>query len=163
MNDKDVLKTLQSVSFVHDMEAEHLSELAAISKVVHFPRGKVIFRESDRVEDVYLIAQGRVSVIVCTPNVGCRHVSEVLDGELLGWSPLLRREHVSATARAVDPTTAIVTDGKAILKLCAEKPAFGFELMRRTAEVLAQRLGDTRLKLLDASGMELPEVVLESD
>ncbi len=35
--------------------------------------------------------------------------------------------------------------------------------MRRTAEVLAQRLGDTRLKLLDASGMELPEVVLESD
>ena len=163
MTDKDVFQTLASVSFVQDIEPEQLRELAAISQVVHFPRGRVIFHESDLLKDVYLIAQGRVSVSVCTPKLGCRFVTEVGDGELLGWSPLLRRKHVSATAHAKEPTTAVVIDGSAVLKLCSDKPELGFELMRRTAEVLAQRLGDTRLKLLDSVGMNLPEVVLESD
>jgi hypothetical protein len=35
--------------------------------------------------------------------------------------------------------------------------------MHRAAQVLAQRLGATRLQLLDMTGQRLPEVVLESD
>ena len=58
---------------------------------------------------------------------------------------------------------AVAGNGKAALKLCAEDPEFGFEFMRRAAQVLAERLAATRMQLLEMGGVRLPEVAIESD
>jgi CRP-like cAMP-binding protein len=65
---------------------------------------------------------------------------------------------MTATARALAPTRLVALDASQVLALCHHDPAFGFTLMRRTAQALAARLSATRLQLLDVYRQELPVV-----
>lgn len=163
MSDKTILELLRGVSFLHDIADEHLERLAAISRKVEFPARKEVFHEHDSAEDVFLITRGRVSLVICAPKVGCRQLMEVGAGELISWSPLVARARLSDSAQTLVPTTVIAINGKAALELCAADPVFGFEFMRRAAQVLAERLAATRLQLLEMGGVRLPEVAIESD
>jgi CRP-like cAMP-binding protein len=159
----DIAQTLRGVEFFHDIAAEYLQRVAAISKIVEFPARHDIFREHEPAKDVFILISGRVSLVICAPTVGCRQLMEVSDGELIGWSPLVGRSRLSDTARTLTPTKAIAMDGDQILALCAKDPRFGFEFMHRAAQTLASRLSATRIQLLKMGGEHLPQVQMESD
>jgi|GEM_PF-1020128 len=163
MNVAEILSVLKRIDFLHGLPEDDLRELARISRADEYPRHHVIFEELDLTKDVYFIVSGVVSLVICTPHVGCRHLTEVRAGELLGWSPLIHQHRTSAMARTLEPTRVLTIDGEKLLEFCRENTAFGFEFMLRTVEVLAQRLRSTRMQLLDTGGVRLPEVVLESD
>ena len=99
-----------------------------------------------------MIVSGHVSLVSCDPDVGCRELMTVTDGELIGWSPLLGRLLLSDSARTMTATKALAIDGQQVLDLCRDDPEFGFEFMHRTAQVLAERLDATRLQHLRMSG-----------
>jgi CRP/FNR family transcriptional regulator, cyclic AMP receptor protein len=160
---RDLAKTLRDVEFFHGIANEHLERVAAISKIVEFPAHHVIFREDEPAKDVFIIIGGRVSLAFCAPTFGCRQLTEVGTGELIGWSPLVGRLRLSDTAQTMTPANAIAMDGQRILALCAEDPKFGFEFMHRAAQTLASRLNATRLQLFKMNGLLLPEVQIESD
>jgi CRP-like cAMP-binding protein len=163
MSDPTVFETLRGIEFFRGIADEHLERFAKISQPVEFPLHSYIFREKDRAKNVYLIVSGRVSLIICDPDVGCRELMTVSDGDLIGWSPLLGRKLLSDTARTMTATKAFAIDGEQVLALCREDPQFGFEFMHRAAQVLAERLSATRLQHLRMSGRQLPNVQIESD
>lgn len=163
MSDKTVLELLSGAEFFADMAEEHLQRLAEISRCAEYPAHVDIFHEDERAKDVYVIITGRVSLVICTPKVGCRQLMQVTNGEMIGWSPLVGRARLSDTAHTLEPTTAIVIDGDRILALCAEQPQFGFEFIYRVAKVLAERLRATRMQLLDICGVSLPSYHTETD
>ena len=163
MTDTAIMDALRGVEFFHDIEDEHLERLAEIAQQVDFPAHSEIFHEHELAKNVYVIIRGKVSLVICTPKVGCRKLMEVNDGELFGWSPLIGRARLTDTARTLTPTTAVALDGAQVLALCADDTEFGFEFMLRTAKALAQRLSATRLQLLEMSGVHLPKVAIESD
>lgn len=163
MTDQTVLDTLRGIEFFHDIADEHLARLAAIAEPVEFSPNEVIFREQEQAKNVYLIISGQVSLICCDPDVGCRSLATVSDGQLIGWSPLVGRKLLSDTARTVTATKAFAVDGEQVLALCRDDPEFGFEFMHRVAQVLAARLFATRMQHLRMSGHELPDVQIESD
>lgn len=163
MSEARVLETLRGVEFFHGIADQHLEKLAKIARLAEFPANTNIFRENDSAKDMYLIISGQVSLVICQPNVGCRQLMEVGAGELIGWSPLVARPRLSDTARTLTPTQVIAFDGEQALAFCSEDPRFGFEFMSRVARVLAERLSATRMKLLEMSGFQLPDVQLESD
>lgn len=163
MNDPSVLETLRGVAFLQDLPQEHLEELASIARTVEFPARRAIFSEFDAAQEVYLIVSGNVSVVACEPDVGCRQLTTIGGGELLGWSPVLERSRMSATAQTLTPTKALVFNGEKLRSLCKKNAALGYEFMHRVAGVLADRLFATRAHLFKLSGRHLPEVVLESD
>ena len=163
MSDPSVFETLRDHKFFAGIGEEHLQRLAEIARPVKFPPSSIIFHEKDKAKDVFLIVSGQVSLISCDPDVGCRELMSVTDGELIGWSPLLGRLLLSDTARTTTATTALAVDGEEVLALCREDPQFGFEFMHRAAEVLAKRLNATRLQHLRMSGHQLPDVQIESD
>src|SRR5438105_3759588 len=68
----------------------------------------------------------------------------------------LQERSDSRTARVVHPARLTALEAAPLLSLCEHAPRLGFELMRRTARALSQRLGATRLQLLDVYGHELP-------
>ena len=78
-------------------------------------------------------------------------------GELLGWSPLLGIEHLTATARTLVPTSALQITGAEIRSLCEDHPRFGFEFMRCAALALGKRLNATRMQLLNLYDVESQE------
>ena len=163
MSKEKILEALRGMEFFRGIGDEHLQHLAGISRLIEFPAHSTIFRENELGSDVYVVINGRVSLVICAPKVGCRTLMEVGDGELIGWSPLVGRPRLSDTAHTVTATSAIAIKGEQLLTLCGEHPQFGFEFMHRAAQVLAQRLAATRIQMVKMTGRQLPEVVLESD
>jgi CRP-like cAMP-binding protein len=154
MNGSSLVEALRATEFLRGISDEHLVLLAAVSQLAVFPAGQTIFREGDLAADALLITEGRVSLEVCGPGTGCRRILTVSQGELLGWSPLLQQARLTATARAMTPTTAIRIPAGPAITLCESDPRLGYELMRRTALVLSKRLSAARLQLLDVFGTE---------
>jgi CRP-like cAMP-binding protein len=55
-------------------------------------------------------------------------------------------------ARAVEVTRAIALDGKCLREKCQEDHDLGYEIMKRFALIIAERLEATRLQLMDIYG-----------
>ena len=157
MSDPQVLNMLRQLHLLEGVSEEHLEELAAIAHCVDIPEGKTIFREGEAATTVYLIVSGRVALDIYAPGVGCKRILTVTEGELLGWSPLLDAEQLTATARTIVPTRTIAIAGEDIRALCQDHPRFGYDFMRCTALALGKRLSATRLQLLNLYGEDLPK------
>ena len=158
MSEPTLLEVLHRIRFLDGIAEEDLHRIASVARLQSYRTGTVLFREGDRITQIFLISQGNVALEVGVPGYGARRIHTVGAGELLGWSPVLDQGPMTATGRALAPTDVVAIDAFQVLALCHQDPNFGFAFMRRTARALAQRLNATRLQLLDVYGTELPEV-----
>lgn len=162
MSASETLPLLRGHAFFEGMDERHLKALAERCRVVEFPIRTTIFEEFERAKEVYFVVDGQISIAICDAS-GCRQITMVGQGEMLGWSPLIGRSRLFDTARTATKVKAVAFDGDELLAYCRENPEFGFEVMRRTAVVLGERLAATRIQLLELSGVHFPEIALESD
>lgn len=154
----EVIDAVKGHALFDGLDEAQLQKLADIAQCVEFPEHKLIFREGDAATDVFFVTSGSVALEICARGRGCRRILTVGEGELLGWSPVLEQQRLSATARAQTATQAIQMNGRQILTICEHDPRFGYEFMKRAALALAKRLSATRLQLLDVYGEEMPQV-----
>lgn len=154
MTEKNLVSALKEVEFLEGLEDEFIEMVASLAEPIEFENGKVIFREGDAADCVYLIGSGSVSLEVCAPAIGCRRILTIGAGNLLGWSPVLGQSRLTSTARTLAPTQAYRIKASQILALCEHNPRFGYVFMRRVAIGLAKRLSAARLQLLNVFGSE---------
>ena len=69
--------------------------------------------------------------------------------QILGWSWLISPYRWHFLARAVEDSTILEFDGSAILAHCDEDPKFGYELLKRFAGLMSERLEAARQKMMD--------------
>lgn len=158
MADASIRDELRSLHFLNGLPDEDLERVAAAADRVQHPANAIIFREGQSSPYVYVVAVGSVALEICAPGQGCRRIHTVGPGELLGWSPLLGREPMTATARSITPVALIRLDAAQLVSSFDEHPRFGYELMKKAALALAARLNATRLHLMDVYRAELPPV-----
>ena len=156
--ENNLLSILRDIQFLHDLPDQYLEPLASIASLRDYQAGAIAFREGQKETRVYLIVNGVVALEFCTPGQGCKRFQTVGAGELLGWSPILGLNEVTATARVLEPSRLVVIEARQLAALCEHNPRFGYEFLRRTALALSQRLNATRLQLLDVYRHELPVV-----
>jgi CRP-like cAMP-binding protein len=157
----DLIADLRGIHALDGMPDELLEELSRAARDVDLPAGSVIFRQGDPAQAAYLLVSGQVALEICTAGEGCKRILTVAGGELLGWSPALGQQQMTATARALSDVRAIELDGTRLLAACEHNPRLGFEFMKRTALALAKRLSATRLQLLNLYGPEMAPVADE--
>lgn len=116
---------------------------------VRFKAGEYILREGDPANTFYLVREGRVAVEVFAPQREPIIVSTLGVGEIIGWSWLLPPFQWKFHAHAVEDTRAIALDGKCLRTKCEENHDLGYEVLKRFARIMEQRLEATRLQLLD--------------
>jgi CRP-like cAMP-binding protein len=68
---------------------------------------------------------------------------------VLGWSWLLPPYEYHHSARALEVTEVVALDGKALRERCEADHDLGYELMKRFALVIVQRLAATRARFLN--------------
>ena len=68
---------------------------------------------------------------------------------MLGWSWLFPPFAWNFQARAVEPTEVIALSGGHLLSSAERGHEFGYELMKRVAQVVIKRLQSARKQLLD--------------
>jgi CRP-like cAMP-binding protein len=119
---------------------------------VRFNAGETIFREGEDADKFYLIRQGKVALETAVPQRGSVIIQTLGEGEVLGWSWLVAPYRWRFDARATELTRAIALDGKCLRGRSEEDHDLGYELMKRAAQIMEQRLQAARLQLLDVYG-----------
>jgi CRP/FNR family cyclic AMP-dependent transcriptional regulator len=144
---------LASQPFLKGLSERLLNLLAAEAMPVDFKAGTVIFNAGSPANRFYLLTSGEVVL----ESPGDQRDDErkpvvigtVGAGEVLGWSWLFAPYYWMFEARAVTPVRAIFFYGSRLREQCETDHELGYQLMKRTSEVVIGRLQATRRRLLE--------------
>jgi CRP/FNR family cyclic AMP-dependent transcriptional regulator len=146
----DTLKPiLAQHSFFEELQPAYLDLLVGCASNVRFASGTYLFRQGEEASHFYLIRHGRIALEIHSPQRSPIVVETLEEGDILGWSWLIPPHLWRFDARVVDATRAIALDGKCLRTKCEENHDLGYELLKRFAHIVTQRLEATRLQLLD--------------
>ncbi len=153
---REIASILKECPLLADFPPAALRRLAPATEIKSLDAGKTIFREGRTSDEVYVVRDGRVSLEVCAPGVGCRRILSVGPGELLGWSPILESDQpLTATARTIEPSELLVLNATALRAIFEEHPELGYRFLQQLARAIARRLTATRMQLLNLYGEEM--------
>jgi len=139
--------------FFKGMKKEYLELLAGCASNVRFEAGEFILREGKVANACYLIRQGKVSLEVLAPKRGSVTIQTLGEGEVLGWSWLVRPYQWHFDARAVELTRAIALDGECLRQKSENDCCFGYELLKRFSQLMVERLQAARFQLVNIYDM----------
>jgi CRP-like cAMP-binding protein len=134
------------------MAARHLELIAGCGMNTRFATGDPLFRAGEAADRFFLIRHGSVALELAVPQHEPITIETLHDGEVVGWSWLFEPHRWVFGAHAVDDTAAIAFDGACLRGKCDADHELGYQLMRRFAGALVDRLQATRLQLLDVYG-----------
>jgi CRP-like cAMP-binding protein len=133
------------------MSRDHLTVLAEAASDVTFPARHRLFEDGGNATRLWLVQSGYIALDLHVPGQGRVQIDTIGMGELLGWSWLFPPYKWAFGAVAASPVEAFEFDGRAVRAWCASDPELGYELTRRLARVVANRLQATRVRLITAS------------
>jgi len=129
-----------------------LELIAGCAVNARFGAGELLFREGAPAERFFLIREGAVALEVQAPGRGALVIQTLGEGEVVGWSWLFEPYRWQFDARATTPTGVVAFDGACLRGKCDADHELGYQLMRRFAASMIERLQATRLQLLDVYG-----------
>ncbi|MBX3277310.1 MAG: cyclic nucleotide-binding domain-containing protein [Acidobacteria bacterium] len=138
--------------FCEGLDPQDVRVLSGCASNLVFRPGEMICREGEHADRFYLIREGRIAIEVYTPERGQVMIQTAGAGEMVGWSWLVPPHRWRFDVRALDTTRALALDAECLRGKCEIDPRLGYELLKRTAAVFAERLLATRLQLLDVYG-----------
>ena len=142
-----LLDELEDLSLLRHFSPIYRKLLAAMAEPKACQKGDCIFREGQNEHKVYVVVEGEVALEIRVPDLDVVRVHRVGPGDLLGWSPVLGRGPMTATARALTPCRLAALDAERIRALAERDTRFGLEFFRSMTIALAERLRATRLQL----------------
>jgi CRP/FNR family transcriptional regulator, cyclic AMP receptor protein len=147
------METLEHIIAEHPffagLDEGFTSLMVGCASNVRFRAGTYILKEGDTANTFYLIRQGNVALELAASPHQPIIVSTIGVGEILGWSWLLEPFQWKFHARAVGDVRAIALDGRCLRIKCEENHDLGYEVLKRFARIMEQRLDATRFQLLD--------------
>jgi CRP/FNR family transcriptional regulator, cyclic AMP receptor protein len=146
-NEGETARLLARTEVFGDLEERELVDVAQVAVPRHWDRGEVIFREGDRGDTCYLLRSG--AVVLTREHQDGRMVAlaELRAGALFGELAMFRGETRSATAEAIEPTTAVALLASDMQRLIRRSP----DLALKFLGTLAERVSRTNERLLQQS------------
>ncbi|HAE82867.1 MAG TPA: Crp/Fnr family transcriptional regulator [Ktedonobacter sp.] len=135
--------------FFKGLEPRYMKLITGCASNIRFDARTYIFREGEAAEQFYLIREGKVALETFAAERGSITIETVEAGEVLGWSWLFPPYQWHFSARVVEPIRAIALDGVCLRTKCEEDHDLGYQLVKRVAHIMMERLQATRLQLLD--------------
>ena len=129
---------------------------------MQFVTDEEIFREGSQANRFFLILEGRVLLESEAEDGGMIPIQTVGPGDDLGWSWLFPPFTLHFSARATEPTKAIFFFGTRLRERCEADHDLGYELMKRVAEVMVERLQATRRQLPESAGQEVSRLKVKN-
>ena len=149
MNKQSIVEYLSRHPFFTGMSDQHIRFLADSAVEKQVGEGGVLFRQGQPADKFYLLQSGKVSIQVPALVGPALVIQELAEDQLLGWSWLIPPYLWNFLARVEADSTILEFDGRAVLAHCEEDPRFGFELLKRFASLMSERLAAARQKMMD--------------
>ncbi|MCB5165761.1 cyclic nucleotide-binding domain-containing protein [Streptomyces bambusae] len=131
------------------LSADHRGRLMALAHEVRFEEGERLFTEGARAEAFWIVRSGTVTLEIPVADRRPAVIESLGPGELVGWSWLFPPYVWQLSAEAMTPVRAYEFDATGVRMLMDADPAFGSALGHWVGRVLAQRLHETRTRLID--------------
>lgn len=153
---------LETIVFLRNLGERHLAQVAQHAQLKECNEGTVVFSEGQDSSSIYFVLSGQVALEVRQENGKSLEVFTAQAGDLVGWSPVLGRSAMTATARAKTRCRLAVLDVRKILDLCETYPRFGLAFLREIGLTLSERLWATRHRLAGVCGGRPLGAIVES-
>lgn len=134
------------------LDPAQLSLIAACGRNEHVPADAMLLREGAPADRFYLIRSGAVALELHAPGRPPLVIQTLHEHEVVGWSWLFAPYRWRMDARAVSACGLVGFDAACLRGKCDADHELGYQLMRRFAAVVSERLQDTRLQLIDVYG-----------
>ena len=140
-------KRIRQHAFFADFPERFMPLLASCAMPVDFEKSQIIFDVGDLANRFYLIEKGKIRLQAEGPDGEGVELQVLEPGQVLGWSWLFPPHYWRFSAEAIEPVQAVFLYGTRLREAAEADPAFGYELMKRAAHIVIERLQDARRKL----------------
>ena len=142
-------EALMLLPLFQGLNPQDLSLLAELVQRETFPEGTIIFNQGGRADKLYVLTSGRVAIRFKPEDGETLTVTEVEEGGVFGWSSALGRAVYTSCAVCIIESQAIIMQGDELRELCATHPETGVIILERLAEVIAERLRNTHIHVVE--------------
>lgn len=144
-----IVKRLQQHPFLRHVSADNILALAEDTHPMVFQPGEWIVRQGRKANHLYLVESGIVELGLLKKGRGQPLViSHIRKGGSLGWSWAFPPFKWKFDARAKTRVEVLALEGRPVMDKCGLYPLLGYEVMKKLAQSLAQRLEGTRHQLV---------------
>ena len=138
--------------FLKGLDATFVAALTEGSNDRTYEMGDLLVREGDPAGEFFLIHQGKVAIEIVGAAEPRLSIQTVGPGEVLGWSWFTPEGRWHFDARALKRTRVTSLSAEVLRRTFETRPADGYEFLRRFVPVIAERLENARIQLLDIHG-----------
>lgn len=142
---------LKKVPLFGQMSLEQIEVISRIVNEVNYYRGEVIFKESEIGDKLYIIAEGKVSVVKGHRTAGEVTLATLKETDYFGEMSVLDNEPRSATIVVDEDSRLLSISGEKLRDIVHQKPEIAFEIfkvlstrLRRADQKLAEMARDAR-------------------
>lgn len=143
-------ETLSQFNLFNGLPDTLLKEIAAISQEVAVKKDEFIFREGEKADKLHFLMQGsvalRVKLTSRPESITVSYVSSPYQS--FGWSGVVAPHHYTSSAECDEDSTLLIIPAQPFIEILERNPEYGFKVMKRIAEIIADRLRNSRQALL---------------
>ena len=149
MSNQSITEYLSTHAFFSELSVEVVKFLCQCVSIREIKKGQILFQQGEPADKFYIVRTGQISIQIPAIMGPTLEIQTLGPNRVLGWSWLISPYQWNFQAKAEDDSELLEFDGTAILKRCEQDPQFGYELLKKFAELMAERLDAARLKMMD--------------
>ncbi len=150
--------------FFAGLSHEQIVTLAKVADEIAVEAGHYFFHEGDFLKNFYLVLEGAIAIVIELPDQAVQQklsgqltgelqtrdvvISAIGPGEVFAWSALVPPHKATAGGKTTTPCRVIAFDCPELLKTFETDCRFGYLMMQKAAQVIRERLRDTRIESL---------------
>jgi CRP/FNR family cyclic AMP-dependent transcriptional regulator len=150
----DIRRALGDHAFFAGMDPRHLDTLARMAGWSRHPAHSWLAHAGDPPDRFHAVVDGRVGIEIDAPGRDPLVVATVHAGDVVGWSWFIDRQPWQFDVVALDDVRTVAIDVDRVLDACASSEGLRSEFTTRLLRIVASRLHDTRMQLVDVYGSE---------
>jgi predicted acylesterase/phospholipase RssA/CRP-like cAMP-binding protein len=132
----DILSFLESTEILGQLDKTFLQELIKDLEYINIKGGQLLIKQGEIGDSLYIVANGRLKVVVVTPEGENKLVGEVGKGECVGEMALLAQEQRSANVYTVRDSQLLKLSQQGFNNLVKKHP----EALIQISRILVKRL-----------------------
>ena len=126
------------------LKQEHIALIGNLAKSVEFETNQRVFEQDTPAAHFFIVRSGSVTVEIPSISGEPLAIQKLGSGSMLGWSWLIAPYRWAFDARATSPSSVIAVDGQGLREACEADHELGYELLKRFAVLMAERLNAAR-------------------
>ena len=149
MSNQSIAEYLSAHDFFSEFSADLLEFLCECSSSHEIKKGQLLFRQGEDADKFYVVRTGLISLQMPAIMGPTLEIQSVGKDQVLGWSWLIAPYKWHFQTKAEEDTELLQFDGTALLARCEQEPKFGYELLKKFAELMSVRLTSASQKMMD--------------